>query len=116
MRGSQACSPGEASRLPSASSTQAKTKLLPDVLKPPFSFVYGDRPSADLLPAWKCEVKSSEVDDMRQQEVTYTNPKSGLGVRSSSSWRAGSTTQPLGRRTALSMSSAAGSTINTIPC
>ena len=68
--------------LPSTSSTPAGTKLLPDVLTPPFSFVYGDRPSTDLLPVWKCEVNDSDLDDTRkQQEVTYTDPKSGLVAR-----------------------------------
>lgn len=69
-------------RLPATSSLKDRNKLLPDVLKPPFSFVYGDMPSADLLPSWECEVKHSDVDATRQQqEVAYTDRKSGLVLR-----------------------------------
>ena len=42
---------------PSGTGTRAGRRLLPEILKPPFSFVYGGAKSQDLLPAWKCEVK-----------------------------------------------------------
>ncbi len=62
--------------------TRAKTRLLPDVLKPPFSFIYGGKTSADLLPRWNCEVKASDLDSLRQHlEVTYTDPETSLQVR-----------------------------------
>src|SRR5579863_9665472 len=69
-------------RLPSSPSTPSASKLLPDTLKPPFAFVYGDRSSADFLPGWRCEVKNSTEDDTKvQQEAIYTGPQSGLVVR-----------------------------------
>jgi alpha-galactosidase len=69
-------------RLPDARSVTPKSKLLRDVLEPPFSFVYADRQSPDLLAAWKFEVKNSEVGTMkRQQEVIYRDPDTGLAVR-----------------------------------
>ncbi len=72
----------QAFRLPSAPSALPASKLIPDVLKPPFSFVYGDRSSANLLPGWKCEVKNSAGDEAKpQQEILYTDPQSGLAVR-----------------------------------
>ena len=61
---------------------KAKTQLFPDVLKPPFSFIYGENKSADLLSGWKVEVKVADTDANRQdQEVTYTDPVTGLVVR-----------------------------------
>ncbi len=69
---------------PAAAGTPAGTggHLLPDRLKPPFSFIYGGRKSADLLPSWNCEVKASSLDAVRQQlEVTYTDPRTNLQVR-----------------------------------
>ena len=50
--------------------------------EPPFSFVYGGRPSSALLWNWKSEVRTSELDAARtRQEVTYTDPETGLAVR-----------------------------------
>ena len=69
-------------QLPPTNLSLTETKLLPDVLYPPFSFVYGGRPSADLLSAWKCEVKNSDGNAAsQQQEVIYTDPETGLVVR-----------------------------------
>jgi alpha-galactosidase len=57
-------------------------RLLPERLKPPFSFNYDGRESADLLPSWSCTVKSSRLDSLREQlEVTYTDPATSLQVR-----------------------------------
>jgi hypothetical protein len=59
--------------------TKAKTHLLPQVLLPPFSFVYDGKKSAELLPAWKIDVKASDGDIARKfLEVTYTDPSTGL--------------------------------------
>ena len=68
--------------LPSRSSHSTAGKLLPEASKPPFSFVYDGRHSAEFLPAWKCEVNSFPEGDRRgQQVVTYTDPASGLVLR-----------------------------------
>ncbi len=61
---------------------QSNSTLLPNLLKPPFSFIYGSRPSSELLPAWK---KASSVPHATKagklSEVTYTDPETGLAVR-----------------------------------
>jgi alpha-galactosidase len=69
-------------RLPAVKPASSQSKLLPELLEPPFSFVYGDRPCSDLLPAWNLDVKDSDVDASKlQQEVIYTDPGTGLTVR-----------------------------------
>ena len=61
---------------------KATTRLLPAVLSPPFSFVYGGKNSADLLPRWKVDVKVADADTTRQiHEVLYTDSTTGLVVR-----------------------------------
>jgi alpha-galactosidase len=68
--------PAEGARL------QAKTRLLPDLLPPPFSFVYDGKNSAGLLTAWKKKSTTTDTDSARQlNEVTYTDPDTGLAVR-----------------------------------
>jgi alpha-galactosidase len=63
--------------------TKARTQLLPDVLTPPFSFVFGESKSAGLLSQWKVEMKFADADTFRrEQEVTYTDPATGFVVRS----------------------------------
>ncbi len=58
------------------------TRLLPDLLQPPFSFIYDGKKSADLLPAWKTKVKPSNSEGMHQrQEIIYNDPATGLVVR-----------------------------------
>ncbi len=65
-----------------SSATRAKTRLLPDQLRAPFSFLYGGRKSADVLPGWKTELNPSSTEGMRHQhETTYTDPATGLVVR-----------------------------------
>jgi alpha-galactosidase len=50
--------------------------------KPFFSFVYGGKPSAELLPTWKVERSSTKLDANRTQyTITYTDSASGLLVR-----------------------------------
>jgi len=45
----------------------------------PFSFTYGGRPSAELLPAWRLDRASRELDDRRtERTLTYTDPGTGL--------------------------------------
>lgn len=49
---------------------------------PPFSFVYGGKPSRELLPAWPVERASRMRDDQRREyEVIYRDPATGLQVR-----------------------------------
>jgi alpha-galactosidase len=51
-------------------------------LEAPFSFRYGDRNSADLLPAWRLERTTRKLDAGRTEYVeTYTDPRTGLIVR-----------------------------------
>lgn len=54
--------------------------LLLDVASPPFSFRYGDRDSATLLPEWQREVAEEDTDSARVLRVTWTEPGSGLAV------------------------------------
>jgi alpha-galactosidase len=50
--------------------------------EPPFSFTYGGKPSAELLPQWTVERSEREVDTNRvERVVTYTDPATGLVVR-----------------------------------
>jgi alpha-galactosidase len=48
----------------------------------PFSFVYGNRPSADLLPTWKVDRVSRRLDRNRTEHtLTWTDPATGLALR-----------------------------------
>ncbi len=48
----------------------------------PFSFVYGGRPSAELVKDWRRKVEASAVDTTkRRRTLTLTDPKTGLEVR-----------------------------------
>lgn len=56
--------------------------LLPNMLRPPFSFVYDGKKSADLLSGWNYSAKPSVQGNARSDsEVTYTDPATGLEVR-----------------------------------
>ena len=58
----------------------ADTPALLDA-EPPFSFTYGGTPSAELLPTWRLERASSELDRKRvRHTLTYTDPQTGLVV------------------------------------
>ncbi|HSV74615.1 MAG TPA: NPCBM/NEW2 domain-containing protein [Chthonomonadales bacterium] len=47
--------------------------------EPPFSFIYGGRPSAELLPGWRVERSSRVLDEHRTgHRATYTDPETGL--------------------------------------
>lgn len=49
---------------------------------PFFSFVYGDKPSAEFLASWPMTREAKKLDDQRTQHIlTYTDPKTGLEVR-----------------------------------
>ncbi len=51
-------------------------------VEPPFSFTYGGRPSAGLLPTWRLERASRPLNDQRtERTLTYTDPETGLEVR-----------------------------------
>jgi len=48
----------------------------------PFSFAYGDRRSAELLPTWQVARAARPLDDQRTEHVlTYTDPTTGLVAR-----------------------------------
>jgi alpha-galactosidase len=48
----------------------------------PFSFTYGERPAAELLPSWKLERTSAKRQSGRtQRTLTCTDPATGLRVR-----------------------------------
>lgn len=49
---------------------------------PPFSFVYGGRPSAELLPRWKLTRRSEPIDGGRRRRHTsvWRDPETGLEV------------------------------------
>jgi alpha-galactosidase len=49
---------------------------------PPFSFVYGGKPSSDFLSSWTAKRSSKKLDANRTQIIsTYTDPETGLEVR-----------------------------------
>ncbi len=59
-----------------------KTSLRPDPLKPPFSFIYDGKLSAELLPGWKMEVKTADTAGAAQrQDITYRDSATGLVAR-----------------------------------
>jgi len=47
----------------------------------PFSFVYGGRPSCQLLPDWGCQAVDSLIDGGNLRTFTFTDPKTKLEVR-----------------------------------
>ncbi len=48
---------------------------------PPFSFIYGGRPSRELLGTWELERTEEKLDEQRTQRVlSYTDPDTGLQV------------------------------------
>lgn len=49
---------------------------------PPFSFSYGGKPSAELLPTWKVERASRKLDAACTEHISvWSDPQSGLQVR-----------------------------------
>jgi alpha-galactosidase len=46
----------------------------------PFSFTYGGRPSAELLPTWERTVETRELEGKTEHGVTWTDPETGLAV------------------------------------
>ena len=61
---------------------RADTRLLPEAIKPPFSFRYGGRESSYLLPGWKCESRTSDVEGVGvRHEITYADPQTMLAIR-----------------------------------
>ncbi len=60
----------------------ATTQFHAEAPAPVFSFVYGDRPSAELLQDWSLEKRSARLDDRRTaQAFIYTDPDTKLEVR-----------------------------------
>jgi alpha-galactosidase len=48
---------------------------------PPFSLVYGDRPSSEFLKTWKVKHQSRKLDSAKKERAaTYTDPATGLVV------------------------------------
>ncbi len=48
----------------------------------PFSFVYGGRPSSEILPQWQRQTSNQPIDATRTQQIlTLTDPETGLEVR-----------------------------------
>ena len=48
----------------------------------PFSFVYGGKPSSELLPKWKRETKEEQADATRTiKTLSFTDPETGLVVK-----------------------------------
>ncbi len=48
---------------------------------PPFSFVYGGKPSAALLSKWEAKADTKDLTDRTIKTVVYTDPASGLAVK-----------------------------------
>jgi hypothetical protein len=59
----------------------AESSLLDDGA--PFSFVYGGRPSAELLKSWKHSSKTQSLPDRICHEVSWTDPATSLTVTAS---------------------------------
>ena len=56
--------------------------LSEDVAALPFSFLYGGRPSAELLSPWALETETRALDDLREERtLRWHDPASGLTVR-----------------------------------
>ncbi|MBI2433127.1 MAG: alpha-galactosidase, partial [Candidatus Hydrogenedentes bacterium] len=47
----------------------------------PFSFVYGGRPSLELLPSWECRVEVETLAEQHRRSLIFTDPATGLEVR-----------------------------------
>jgi len=48
----------------------------------PISFLYGDRPAAELIKIWPCERSSWQLDDVcTEHTMTCADPETGLTVR-----------------------------------
>ncbi|HEY9171147.1 MAG TPA: NPCBM/NEW2 domain-containing protein [Verrucomicrobiae bacterium] len=55
---------------------------VPYSTEPPFSFQYGEKSSAGLLPAWKVERSSRKLDTARtERTAVWSDPQTGLQVR-----------------------------------
>lgn len=59
---------------------QGQSRLMFRDTTPPFSFIFGDRSSAELLPNWKRDAESKEQDDAVVHTVRWTDPESQLQV------------------------------------
>ena len=55
----------------------------PGKLELPFSFTYGNQPSSEFLKTWELKREARKLDDQRStHSLTYSDPKTGLVVRS----------------------------------
>lgn len=57
-----------------------RTALPFQYARPPFSFVYGDGPSDELLPSWPHTVTSRKIADRTEHTVCWADPATGLAV------------------------------------
>jgi alpha-galactosidase len=62
----------------SRSGVTAVLKRFTDKANAPLAFVYGGRPSHELLPAWKVASRTKDENDRRLHTVTYADPNTGL--------------------------------------
>jgi alpha-galactosidase len=60
---------------------QNQIDLLPGGTTAPFGFLYGGKPSAELLPTWERKVTTRHADGATIYEVSWSDPKTGLVVR-----------------------------------
>ena len=65
---------------PNARGGQSQAALLFTRTDPPFSFVYGGAPSAELLKGWPRTVESKDLKDRVEHHVAWTDPKTCLRV------------------------------------
>jgi alpha-galactosidase len=71
-----------APELATAKQFMAGKLLTEDTAALPFSFVYGGKPSAALLGAWKRSLKTEQLDAARtRRTIEYAEPQGGLQVR-----------------------------------
>ena len=55
---------------------------LPESIEPPFSFIYGEKPSSDLLKNWGLQRAKRTLDkDRTEHSLSWKDPESGLTVR-----------------------------------
>lgn len=59
---------------------QNQSELLTVSTDPPFSFLYGGTPSAELLPTWTHQCTTTELDDRVEYHSQWTDPKTSLCV------------------------------------
>jgi len=73
---------GMSSFLADSASSEAVSAETAQAIPMPFGFLYGERPSAGLLPTWQISRGSAKLDDSRTScTVSYKDGRTGLEVR-----------------------------------